>query len=407
MSSESIDLPAGFRYAGVACGIKPSGKPDLSLIVADRPVVAAGVYTTNQVVAAPVVLSRDRTPSGTVRAVIANSGNANACTGEQGMKDAAAMCRKTAELVGCVETDVLLMSTGVIGQPLPMDRVNQGITSAHARLAAGREAFEAAATAILTTDDGLKVAHRRVEVGRKTYLISAMAKGAGMIAPNMATMLAVVLTDAPLSSYTAKELLIQAANVSFNRVSVDGHTSTNDTLLLLSSGGEAGEENSSATSDGLSGDELAQYAAALESTCVELAKKLVADGEGAKHFFEVSVSGAMDDESALEIARTVAASPLVKTAITGSDPNWGRIVSAAGYAAACIDPQRLSLTICGTTIYRDGTPVEFDASALSARMHREAEVKLQLSVGEGAGSAQFWASDLTTHYVEFNSAYTT
>ena len=397
MSDPQPNLPEGFRYAGLACGMKPSGKPDVALIVADRPVVAAGVYTQNQVVAAPVVLSKSRTPSRSVRAVVANSGNANACTGETGMQDAREMCRQVARQVGCEENDVLVMSTGVIGQALPMQQVCSGIEQAGAKLNDTVGAFEDVADAILTTDLGRKVALRELELDGRPVRLAAMAKGAGMVAPNMATLLSVVLTDAALSPDDAQRLLREAAEVSFNRVSVDGHTSTNDTLLLLASG--QGEP--------LQGDDLKALGRELQEVTVELAKELVADGEGAKHYMQLHVRGAEDDAAAKKIAETVAASPLVKTAITGADPNWGRIVSAAGYAPAKVAPERLTLKICDRTIYENGHPVEYDAAMVSYDMKQQREVPLELIVGDGPGRVTFWASDLTTDYVTFNSKYTT
>jgi len=390
-------LPAGFRFAGVACGIKPSGKPDLSLIVADRTVVAAGVYTQNQVVAAPVEICRSRTPSEHIRAVVTNSGNANACTGDQGRTDALQMCQSVAAQIGCDAEQVLVMSTGVIGHPLPMDKVCRGIETASTKLAASGDAFSRAADAILTTDKDRKSAIETVRCGDQTYRIAAMAKGAGMIAPDMATMLAVMLTDAPLADVDAQRLLLETAEQSFNRVSVDGHTSTNDTVLLLSSGG--GEP--------LSGEALDEFQQQLGEISKRLAKLLVADGEGASHIMAISVAGADDDDDALEIARRIAESPLVKTAITGGDPNWGRIVSAAGNAKARIDVTKTTLSMLGTTIYRDGAPVDFGESILSERMQRTAEIAIDLVVGDGRGTANFWASDLTTEYVQFNSEYTT
>ncbi len=390
-------LPNGFRFAGVACGIKPSGKPDLSLIVAEQPLVAAAVYTRNQIVAAPVLLSRSRTPSATIRAVVANSGNANACTGKAGIADAEAMTAQVAELVGCDASDVLVMSTGVIGQPLPMKRIEQGIRDAHAALASGGAAFNAAAEAIRTTDVDRKTALRTVQCGEVSCRVAAMAKGAGMIAPNMATMLAVIVTDAPLLPATAQEILTDVADASFNRISVDGHTSTNDTLLLLSSG----------QGTPLSGASLQNLTASLTDASVALAKQIVADGEGAEHFFELHVAGAANDQDADQIASTVAASPLVKTAITGADPNWGRVVSAAGYSKATIEPDQVGLKILGVSIYEQGSPLPFDAQALSEQMKQTREVKLELTVGTGPGTATRWASDLTTAYVAFNAEYTT
>jgi glutamate N-acetyltransferase/amino-acid N-acetyltransferase len=390
-------LPVGFRFAGITCGIKPSGKPDLALIVSDSPSVAAGVYTQNQIVAAPVLVCRGRTPSNSIRAVIINSGNANACTGQQGLDDANEVCRLVAKQVGCQPDQVLVMSTGVIGRMLPMEIVCAGIDAAHQQLAGDLDHFNRAAEAIRTTDKFRKTIVRTISCGDRSYSIAALAKGAGMIAPNMATMLAVITTDAPLSPHDANELLKVTADKSFNRVSVDGHTSTNDTLLLLSSG----------QGTPLSGEPLRQFAHQLEAAAIELAKQLVADGEGATHVMAISIRGAEHDQAAFEIAKTVAASPLVKTAISGGDPNWGRIVSAAGYAAAKIDPHATSLRVCGETIYRNGSPQPFDAATLSRRMKASHEVPIELTVGNGPGQSDYWSSDLTIEYVQFNAEYTT
>lgn len=395
--TQPIQLPAGFRFAGVTCGIKKSGKSDLALIVTDSPATGAGVYTQNQVVAAPVVLSRSRTPSATIRAVVTNSGNANACTGQPGMADAVAMTAQVAANIGCDADDVLVMSTGVIGQPLPMDKVARGIDMACSDLAADEDHFYAAADAIRTTDAFRKTVTRTIQLGNRTINFAAMCKGAGMIAPNMATMLAVMLTDASIDAGDIKDVLATAADASFNRVSVDGHTSTNDTLLLLASGTDAP----------LSGDELREFQTHINDVALELAKQLVQDGEGCTHVMAITVTGAASDADALTIAKSVAASPLVKCAITGGDPNWGRIVSAAGYAGVPIEPARTSLKVCGTEIYRNGTPVKFDAKTLSEKMKAAAEVPLELCVGDGAGADRYWASDLTTDYVVFNSEYTT
>ncbi|TWT81801.1 Arginine biosynthesis bifunctional protein ArgJ [Planctomycetes bacterium CA13] len=369
----------------------------MCLIVSDRPLVAAGVYTTNQIVAAPVVLSRSRTPSATVRAVVTNSGNANACTGEQGDADAKAMCSQLASLVGCEDTDVLVMSTGVIGQLLPMEKVKSGIDQCFGRLASNETSFVEAAEAIRTTDNARKTESRDMNLDGKTIRIAAMAKGAGMIAPNMATMLSVICTDASIAPDEAKAILTRVANASFNRVSVDGHTSTNDTLLLLASGDEAP----------LSGDSLCLFEKELTELAIHLAKQLVADGEGATHVMQIHVSGASNDKSAETIAKTIAASPLVKCAITGGDPNWGRIVSAAGYAGEPMQPAKVSLRVCEELIYENGSPRKFDAASLSATMKSNNEVAVDLCVGDGKGTATYWSSDLTTDYVRFNSEYTT
>lgn len=392
-----LRIPLGFRFSGVACGIKPSGKPDVSLILCDRGVTTVGVYTQNQIVAAPVLLCRERTPSTKIRAVITNSGNANACTGDAGMRDAEEMCERVASRIGCEPCEVLVMSTGVIGVSMPMESVRSGIDDAFENAASGADAFMAAAEAICTTDKSRKTVSQTVDCDGESYTVAAMAKGAGMIAPNMATMLGVILTDAPLSPESAQQVLTDAAAKSFNRVSVDGHTSTNDTLLLLSSG--QGEP--------LSGDQLRSFTGHVTALSIDLAKKLVADGEGASHVMAIRVLGAENDQAAETIAKTVAASPLVKTAITGADPNWGRIVSAAGYAEAKIKPKLTSLRICDTTIYDHGSPKAYDEATLSGEMKRSPEVAIELTVGDGDGEAEYWSSDLTTDYVRFNSEYTT
>lgn len=394
----SLELPHGFRFAGATGGIKVSGKPDVSLIVADRPCVAAAVTTTNQIFAAPVLLCRQRTPRTTCRAVITNSGNANACTGQEGVDDAIAMCGQVAAVVGCDPEDVLVMSTGVIGRRLPMDKVKRGIELAGQALGSEANHFFAAADAICTTDNFRKTASSSFDTSGTTYRVAAMCKGAGMIAPNMATMLGVIVTDFPMSADTAQASLRRIVERTFNRVSVDGHTSTNDTVVLLSSGnGEAATRE----------DDVAVFVESATEACLKLAKLLVADGEGAVRFFEIAVEGAVSDADALTIAKCVAASPLVKTAIQGGDPNWGRIVSAGGYAGPPIQVGKTSLLIEGHCVFRDGRPLAFDATDMSGLMKQASEVKLLLTVGDGAGAATYWSSDLTEDYVRFNSLYTT
>lgn len=393
-----IHLPLGFRFSGVVSGIKASGNRDVSLVVGDGRLVAAGVYTQNQIVAAPVVWCRQRTPGETIRAVVTNSGNANACTGPQGDQDTADMCNRVAQHLGCPADDVLVMSTGVIGQNLPMDNVNAGIDDAYRQLGSDEQSFLDSSDGILTTDKSRKIATRKISIGGESVTVAAMAKGAGMIAPNMATMLAVVTTDAKLSTDQAQRMITDATRVSFNSVSVDGHTSTSDTLLLLASG-KSGPP--------IDGEYEELLAATITEICIELAKMLIADGEGASHWMAIEVRGAESDEDANLIARTVGASQLVKTAITGGDPNWGRIISAAGYAGPKIDPSNTSLAICDTAIYQSGAPVPFDAAKLSEKMKSADEVLIELTVGKGEGAANFWASDLTTEYVRFNSEYTT
>lgn len=396
----SIVVPAGFHFAGVSCGIKQdSTREDLSLIVADGPAVAAGVYTQNLVYAAPVAIDRQRTPSADVRVVVANSGNANACTGDRGIRDAQAMARMAAEVCGAQPHQALVMSTGIIGKFLPMDRISAGIRDAAASLGADPASFERAARAILTTDQGMKVAGRVLESQGRTIHLAGMAKGAGMIGPRMATMLAVIVTDACLEMADAQPSLAAAVQDSFNCISVEGHMSTNDTVLLLASG--------AAGTPPLSGSSLQSFQASLRELCIELAKMIPDDGEGASHRIAIEVRNAATRDDAHRIASTIAGSALVKTAIAGGDPNWGRIVSAAGYAGVAFDPQRLSLSINGTRLYQFGQPVEFDASATSRSIRDHRETQLVLDLQQGSASVTFWTSDLTVDYVRFNADYHT
>lgn len=404
----SLKLPLGFRFAGVSGGIKSkAGRKDISLIVSDVPAVAAGVYTQNLVVAAPVVLCRSRTPLANARAVVVNSGNANACTGEQGARDAAQMCRLVAESLSnstsnhlpITEESVLVMSTGIIGRFLPMDKISKGIADAAANLQSDEQAFLDSADGILTTDKGRKITTRVCEFqGRKIH-IAGMAKGAGMIGPNMATMLCCVVTDAPLTPEQAQRLLHSAANRSFNNISVEGHTSTNDTMILMANGMSGGGP--------LDSNEEAIFSGHLESMCIELAKQIPADGEGATHLIEIRVTGASTDDDARKISHSVACSNLVKCAILGGDPNWGRIVSAAGYAGVPIDPTKIGLKINSIQLFSAGEPVAFDAVAASRSIRGSFDTLIELDVGSGSGACTHWTSDLTVEYVQFNSEYTT
>lgn len=393
-------LPRGFRVAGVHCGIKKDpAKEDLSLFVADHPVVAAGVYTQNLVFAAPVAVDRERTPSENMRVVVVNSGNANACTGEQGLHDARTMCQRAAEACGAVAEQAVVMSTGVIGVFLNMERITQGISAAATRLGTGPESLLAATRGIMTTDNGPKIAGRTLSVGGRTIQLTGVCKGAAMIGPRMATMLCLIMTDAKLSRTDAQRCLSAAVDDSFNCVSVEGHMSTNDTVLLLASGEAGGEP--------LVGTDLARFQSALDELCIELAKMIPNDGEGSTHLITIDVRGCASRDAAYRIAKTVAESSLVKTAITGADPNWGRIVSAAGYAGVPFDPRGVQLVVNGHLLFREGSPVAFDAKTVSAAMRDSRETQVDLSFSEGTSSLRFWTSDLTVDYVRFNSEYTT
>ena len=400
-----MHLPKGFRFAGVSAGIKSrAGAKDVVLIVADNPCTAAGVYTTNQIVAAPVVLSRSRTPSSRLRGIVVNSGNANACTGTQGDKDAAemtALAAKSVKLQGqSSEQDFLVMSTGIIGRHLPMEKIRNGITQAAAELGSSETHFLNACDGIMTTDAFRKIADRTAWSSQGNHALVGMCKGAGMIGPKMATMLAIVVTDAPLDCYQAQRMLQAAANRSFNCISVEGHMSTNDSLVLLAS--TPTEERPA-----LSNADAAIFEAELTELCIELAKKIPDDGEGATHLIEIQIRGANTDADADAIARSIALSNLVKTAITGGDPNWGRIVSAAGYAGVPIQPKRTALKINGLPLFDAGEPLAFDAKTVSQSIRSQKLTLIELQVGLGPGTATHWTTDLNSEYVRFNSEYTT
>jgi glutamate N-acetyltransferase/amino-acid N-acetyltransferase len=395
----AVVVPKGYRFAGVCCGIKRSGKLDLSLIVSDRPAVAAGVYTQNRVFAAPVAWDRAITPASDVRAVVINSGNANACTGERGSADAREMAAAAAATCGANEKQALVLSTGIIGAFLPMDKITAGIATAAAALTSSQDALVAAARGILTTDTVHKMSGRAMKLAGGEARISGIAKGAAMIGPNMATMLSVIVTDAALDPGSAQSLLSEIAGDTFNCISVDGHMSTNDTVLLLANGAAGGAP--------LAGVDLQTFAEALRQTCTELARSIPSDGEGATHLITVEVAGCATRDDARRIARTISESLLVKTAIAGADPNWGRVVSAAGYAGVAFDPAGVALKINGFQLYDHGAPVEFDAADVSTsiREHRETEIVLVFS--EGNASARFWTTDLTAEYVRLNADYHT
>jgi glutamate N-acetyltransferase/amino-acid N-acetyltransferase len=393
-------LPQGFTSAGVYSGVKrDTTKLDLSLIISDRPAVAAGVFTQNLVVAAPVRLCQARTPSTSIRAVVANSGCANACTGMQGEKDAAAMAAKAAQACGLDEKDVLVMSTGVIGEMLPLAKISAGIDDAAQKLGNDMDSLVNAARGILTTDTIHKVKTREIELDGVPICVTGIAKGAAMIGPNLATMLALVVTDAKLSITDVEAGLKDAAEESFNCISVDGHTSTNDTVLLLANGAAGGPE--------LSGSSLAKFQATLVEVCEDLAQSIPADGEGATHLITVEVHGSRTRKEAVKVAKTIADSPLVKTAIAGADPNWGRIVSAAGYSGVPFDPKRVSLLVNGILLYEHGVPVKFDAQAVSESINSDRNTSVVLILEEGDQSARFWTTDLTAEYVRLNADYHT
>ncbi|HEY3320572.1 MAG TPA: bifunctional glutamate N-acetyltransferase/amino-acid acetyltransferase ArgJ [Planctomycetota bacterium] len=395
---------AGFRTASLHCGLKTAKEepPDLALLYCQVAAAAAGVFTQNRICAAPVTVSREHLKASKrrARALIINAGNANACTGEQGMADARQMAQLTADGLKCSPDEVLVMSTGIIGHKLPMDKVSAGIERA-VGFVSEQDNTGDFARGIMTTDLAPKTAGVELGVNRKTIRISGACKGSGMIAPNMATMLGVVVTDAAVAPVVLQKALSDVASETFNCVTVDGDTSTNDSLVLLASGLA---ENKPVTS--ASGAAYEAFREGLFKVCDSLARQIAADGEGAKHTVTLYVGGTRNDADARMIARTIAESPLVKTAIAGNDPNWGRIMAAAGRAGVAFDPQEAVLTVCGHELFRAGQPVEFDKQMVATAL-KTRDVNIVLLLGDGPGRAKFYTCDLTHGYITINADYHT
>jgi glutamate N-acetyltransferase/amino-acid N-acetyltransferase len=392
-----VATPRGFRAAGVSAGIKASGNPDLALLVADAPAQVAAVFTTNKVIAAPVIVSQEHLArsGGTVRAIVVNSGCANACTGDAGMRDAREMTAETARLVGCPVEQVLVASTGVIGVGLPMDKVRGGLPAAFNAL--GAERGPEAARAIMTTDLWPKESAARISIGGRDALIGGMAKGAGMIEPMMATMLGFVTTDAAVPKALLDRALREAVDRTFNAITVDGDSSTNDCVLLLASG-----------ASGLVVDE-AGYGAfvdGLTAVCRELALAIVRGGEGATKLVAVNVTGAATSAEARKAAKVIANSLLVKTAIHGGDPNWGRLICAAGRAGVTFDASRAAVTMGPLVLFKDGQPHDELAPA-AAEYLKGADLSIGVDLGSGAASSTVWTCDLSAEYVRINADYRT
>ena len=400
-ASQSV-IPRGFRFGAAKAGLKKSGNPAFALIVADAPASAAAAYTANRVTAAPLILDKQhlRATGGKLRAVAINAGNANCAAGQAGLDAARATCEAIAQLFACRPEEVFPSSTGVIGVPLPAEKIIAALPGLAAHLSADFDHFQQAAQAIMTTDTVEKTAFARLEVDGKEVRIAAFCKGAGMIHPQLiphATMLVYILTDAAVEPAILDGYLQPAIEVSFNRISVDGDTSTNDTVLLLASG----------ASGAVVGAENAAFADALTQVCASLARQVVADGEGITHVVELRIEGAASDGDALKVAKAIAHSPLVKTAWAGGDPNWGRLAAAIGYSGAQIDPDRFDIRFGELAICRDGGRApEFDeAAAHDYIAQREFSVTIELH--QGAGSCLFWTTDLTHEYVSINADYST
>ena len=394
-----VTAPAGFRAGGAYAGIKtygPEPRLDVGMLASDRPCTVAGVYTRNAVVGEPVRLTRERAAGGTARAIVANSGNSNVATGPRGAEDAVRMAALAASKLGVDEHLVLVASTGVIGRMLPLDRIAAGIDATEVSEAGGEDF----ARSIMTTDTHAKQAAVRFEAGGHTYTVGGVAKGSGMIHPDMATMFGFLTTDAPADRDWLQAALRRVCDRSFNMIDVDMDTSTSDTVLVLANGAAGGEP----IGDGHPAAEALEQA--LETVSVTLARQLARDGEGANTLIEVVVEGAASVEDARIAARTISSSPLVKTMVTGRDPNWGRVLMAAGRSGAAIDPAAACVWIGAHVAFEYGAPAATSEAEISAAMDAE-EVTIRIDLASGDATATAWGCDLTAEYVHINADYTT
>jgi len=394
-----ITAPKGFKASGVKAGLKKSGKLDLAIIYSTVLASIAAVFTNNTMAAAPVILSRQAVKNGTASAIIVNSGCANACTGPQGLIDAQAMVHMTAQLLELEDQEVIVASTGIIGVNLQMDKIAVGIKEAVAKL--DERGSESATTAIMTTDTFSKSCAYEFELGGVPVRIAGIAKGSGMIHPNMATMLCFITTDAAIAPSILKQALTEAVNVSFNMISVDGDSSTNDMTSVLANGlaGNALIESSDCK-------DYTILAAALTEVCKYLAQQVVRDGEGATKFLEITVQGAENEADAKKAVMAIAKSPLVKTAFFGEDANWGRILCAVGYSEAAVDPEKISLAIGDVTIVKAGMGANYDEKALKDIMAQQ-DITVTVDLSLGAGTATMWTCDFSYEYVKINGEYHT
>jgi glutamate N-acetyltransferase / amino-acid N-acetyltransferase len=392
-----VTTPRGFRAAGVSAGIKASGALDLALIVSDVPAQAAAVFTTNKAQAAAVLVSKDHlaTSRGTVRAIVVNSGCANACTGDVGLKAAREMASATARAVGCPPEHVLVASTGVIGVALPIEKVRAGLPMAFKAL--GSDQGPAAARAIMTTDLSPKEAAARITIGGREAAIGGMCKGAGMIEPNMATMLGFVTTDAAVPQRLLERALREAVDESFNAITVDGDSSTNDCVLLLANGASGAVVDDAA---------YAVFVEGLKAVCRELAIAIVRGGEGATKLVTVNVTGGATTAEARKAAKVIANSLLVKTAIHGGDPNWGRLICAAGRAGVAFDASRAAVTIGTLVLFKDGQPHD-ELAPMAAEYLQGKDLMVGVDLGSGTASSTVWTCDLSAEYVRINADYRT
>jgi len=390
-----VTFAHGFRAGAAKAGVK-HGRPerlDVALIVSERPCAAAAVFTTNQVIAAPCVVTRRHVERGALRAIVVNSGNANACTGEQGERDAIAMAEAAAVVVSCSPYEVAVASTGVIGFKLPVERIVAVLPG----IALTEGGWDDTSRAMMTTDTRPKVAERELNLTAGRVRIGGVAKGSGMIHPNMATLLAFVTTDAAVEQGDLRRIVSRAADTTFNAISVDGDTSTNDTLLVLANGASGVTPK---------GADLAAFEEGVRAVCADLARMIVADGEGATKVFEVRVRGAASATDARLAARTITNSNLVRTAIHGGDPNWGRVLAAAGRSGARVDDRKASVRIGDLFVYRSGAPLVVADADVRALFAADA-IEIEVTLGLGNGEATAWGCDMSAEYVRINAEYMT
>lgn len=390
-----VTAPKGFKASGVACNIKQSGRKDMAVILSNKPAAVSAVFTTNKVAAAPVLLSKKHVSNGISQAVVINSGNANACTGDKGYQDAQKMAEIAGKAMGIGPENIVISSTGIIGVPLPMEKVQEGIKMAVQGLS--DEKGSDAAEAIMTTDTFQKEYAVIVELSGREVVVGGMAKGSGMIAPNMATMLAVITTDAQIASEDLNSLLKAAVDKSFNSITVDGDTSTNDMVVVLANG-ESGVSIDKGNID--------VFQSAIDQVCVELAKLIVRDGEGATKFIEIDVVGASDDSDAKKVAMAIANSNLVKTAFFGQDANWGRIVAAVGYSSANVDQTKVDVYYGDEKLVEDGGVITYDTGIVDQIIKaKDINIKVDLKLSDG--KARVWTCDFSYDYVKLNAEYHT
>lgn len=399
MTEAILAIPKGFKAAASSSGIKKSGKLDLALICADKPVECAGVFTTNKVVAAPVRITESRMRQGLCQAILVNSGNANACTGDQGLQDARRCGDLVAEALDIAPQLVAVSSTGVIGVPLPMHCFEEHVPSLCRMLS--RDQFDGVAKAMMTTDAFPKMCGRVITVEGREVRLLGVAKGAGMIHPDMATMLAFVVTDAVLADGLLEEALRQSVDASFNRITVDRDTSTNDMALLLASGEAENPEISEGSSS------LGQFCAALNEIMLDLAKMIARDGEGATKLVRIQINGAASEADAIMAARTVATSQLVKTAFFGEDANWGRIIAAVGYSGAEVNPDMVSILFDDVPMVENGLGLGSEQESKASEVLKNPEFTVTVDLALGDGKAYYYTSDLTYDYVKINADYRT